>query len=58
MTDDEFFEKELIRNLAALLNIPANKIRVMNVIAANGARRRRRRSNDMGFINVRIVIFY
>ena len=38
---DEFFEEKLVENLAALLGIDKSKIRVMNVISAGGARRRR-----------------
>ena len=38
---DEFFEENLVENLAALLGIDKSKIRVMNVISAGGARRRR-----------------
>jgi hypothetical protein len=38
---DEFFEEKLVENLAALLGIDKSKIRVMNVIGAGGARRRR-----------------
>ena len=38
---DEFFEEKLVENLAALLGIDKSMIRVMNVISAGGARRRR-----------------
>lgn len=41
VTIDEFFEERLVENLAALLGIDKSKIRVMNVISAGGARRRR-----------------
>jgi hypothetical protein len=52
VTEDDFFEENLVRNLAALLGIPSNKIRVMNIVSAGG--KRRRRSNGVGFINMQI----
>jgi hypothetical protein len=43
MTEDEFFDGgNLANNLAALLGIDPSKIRVMNVIREDSARRRRR----------------
>ena len=38
---DEFFEENLVQNLAALLGIDTSRIRIMNVVGAGGARRRR-----------------
>ncbi len=38
---DEFFEVNLVQNLAALLGIDTSRIRIMNVVSAGGARRRR-----------------
>ncbi|CAM4636768.1 unnamed protein product [Leuciscus chuanchicus] len=43
MTEAEFFGEKLIRNLALLLKIPANKIRITNIVR-EGTNARRRRS--------------
>ena len=40
--EDDFFEENIVRNLAALLGIPMNKVRVVEIISAGGKRRRRR----------------
>ena len=50
---DEFFEENLVENLAALLGIDKSMIRVMNVISAGGAARRRRAVDNM-FVEVEI----
>ena len=41
VTVDEFFEVNLVNNLAMLLNIPPNRIRIVNVVSEGGSRRRR-----------------
>lgn len=43
MTEAEFFGEKLIRNLALLLKIPTNKIRITNIVR-EGTNARRRRS--------------
>jgi hypothetical protein len=46
LTADQLYASEnLINYLASLLNIPANNIKVVNVVAENGAARRRRRED-------------
>ena len=47
VTIDEFFEENLVQNLAALLGIDKSRIRIMNVIGAGGARRRRSAEENM-----------
>lgn len=47
MTEDEFFEDNLIRNLAAFLKVPANMIKVTNIIREDGGARRRKRSSGL-----------
>ena len=51
VTVDDFFKKNLVENLAALFEIDESRIRVMDVISADGARRRR--STDLSYIDVR-----
>ena len=41
VTVDEFFETNLIRNLAELLGIQPNRIRIVNVVSEGGTRRKR-----------------
>ena len=43
---DEFFEVNLVQNLAALLGIDTSRIRIMNVVSANGGARRRRTTDE------------
>ncbi|XP_060949378.1 PKHD1 like 1, tandem duplicate 1 [Limanda limanda] len=45
VTDDEFFGENLIQNLATFLKVPANMIRITNIIREDG--RRRKRSTGM-----------
>ena len=52
MTVDDFFEENLVQNLAALLGIDKSRIRVMNVISADSSRRRR--STDDMVVEVEI----
>lgn len=47
MTEDEFFGDNLVRNLAAFLKVPANMIRVTNIIREDGGARRRKRSSGL-----------
>ena len=51
VTVDDFFKNNLVENLAALFEIDESRIRVMDVISADGARRRR--STDLSYIDVR-----
>ncbi|XP_056106662.1 fibrocystin-L-like [Rhinichthys klamathensis goyatoka] len=46
MTEAEFFKTKLINNLALLLKIPANKIRITNIVR-EGTNARRRRSTGL-----------
>ena len=50
VSTDDFFKKNLIKNLAALFGIDDSRIRVMDVISAGGARRKR--SAGMSYIEV------
>lgn len=44
---NDFFEKNLVQNMASLLNIDESRIRVVEIVnAAEKNRRRRRTSND------------
>ena len=44
---NDFFEKNLVQNMASLLNIDGSRIRVVEIVnAAEKNRRRRRTSND------------
>ncbi|XP_039677098.1 fibrocystin-L-like [Perca fluviatilis] len=47
MTEDQFFGKSLIQNLAAFLNIPPNMIRITNIIRGDGGARRRKRATSL-----------
>ncbi|KAJ8026005.1 Fibrocystin-L [Holothuria leucospilota] len=44
---DNFFEENLVQNLANLLDIPPSKIRVVEIISEDSARRRRRSSGEV-----------
>ena len=46
VTVDEFFEVNLVENLAALLGIDTSRIRIMNVIGAGGGARKRRETDE------------
>uniref|UniRef100_A0A3B4ZUN2 PKHD1 like 1 n=1 Tax=Stegastes partitus TaxID=144197 RepID=A0A3B4ZUN2_9TELE len=41
LTEDEFFGDNLVRNLATFLQVPANMIRITNIIRGDGRRRKR-----------------
>lgn len=47
MTEEEFFGDNLVKNLAAFLQVPANMIRVTNIIREDSGARRRKRSSGM-----------
>lgn len=54
-TLENFFDEEfLVRNLALLLNIPANKIRIVNVVRESRRRRRQADGGAMETIEVEI----
>ena len=42
-----FYGDNIIQNLASFLNIPLNKIRVVNVVSASGGAGRRKRSTGI-----------
>lgn len=41
MSEDEVFGSNIVSNLAALLNIPLDKIRIVQIVASSGTRKRR-----------------
>lgn len=41
MTEEEFFGSNILENLAGMLNVPLNKVRVVKIVADSGTRRRR-----------------
>lgn len=47
MTEDEFFGDNLVQNLATFLKVPADMIRVTNIIREDGSSRRRKRSTGL-----------
>ncbi|KAM3595703.1 uncharacterized protein V6R79_001361 [Siganus canaliculatus] len=47
MTEDEFFGENLVRNLAALLKVPPNMIRITKIVREDGSARRRKRSTGL-----------
>ena len=53
---NDFFEKNLIQNLASLLNIDESRIRVVEIANAAGDSRRRRRESDDKTMTVTIEI--
>ncbi|XP_069813288.1 fibrocystin-L-like isoform X2 [Dendropsophus ebraccatus] len=46
MTEDQFYGEDLVKNLAAFLKIPANKIRITKIIR-EGSRRRKRAAGGL-----------
>ncbi|CAJ1082786.1 fibrocystin-L-like [Xyrichtys novacula] len=56
MTEDQFFEDDLVNNLAVFLKIPAKMIRVTNIIREGGGARRRRRSAQGLQVEVEIKV--
>ena len=53
---NDFFEKNLIQNLASLLNIDQSRIRVVEIVNVAGNSRRRRRDSDDKVMTVTIEI--
>ena len=56
VSTDDFFKKNLIKNLAALFGIDSSRIRVMEVVSARGARKRR--STGLSYIEVISLIHF
>ena len=52
VSTDDFFKKNLVKNLAALFGIDSSRIRVMEVISAGGARKRR--ATGLSYVDVSI----
>lgn len=46
MSEDDFYNTNLIENLAAMLNIPLNRVRVVEIISESSTGRRKRRNAD------------
>ena len=49
---DDFFEKNLVNNLAALLGIDESRIRIVNIVSESGKRKRR----SSGDVSIEIEI--
>lgn len=47
MTVDDFFGDNLVENLAAFLNIPLTKVRIMNVVSESSSGRRKRSTDGI-----------
>ena len=47
LSETDFFGDNIIQNLASFLNIPLNKVRVVNVVSASGGAGRRKRSTGI-----------
>jgi hypothetical protein len=54
LTVADFYGDNLVENLAAFLNIPLTKVRIMNVVSAAGNGRRKRRSSNGITVEVEI----
>lgn len=54
MTEDQFFSSNIIENLAGMLNVPLNKVRVVKVVAETTPSGRRRRSTTDLHVEVEI----
>ena len=54
MTVEDFYGANIIENLAAFLNIPLTKVRVVNVVSENGGSRRRKRNSGGTTVEVEI----
>ncbi|KAL3886657.1 hypothetical protein ACJMK2_026637 [Sinanodonta woodiana] len=48
MTVDDFFGENLVQNLAAFLNIPYSKIRIVNIVREQSSSGRRKRDTSVG----------
>ena len=55
-TEDFFAEEFLVRNLALLLNIPGDRIRVVNVVRETAQKRRRRKRQATGTETIEVEI--
>ena len=44
---DDFFKENLLNNLIALLGIDRSRIRIVDIVSADGSRRRRKRSSGV-----------
>ena len=53
LTVDQFFEENLVQNLALLFNIPQSRIRIVNVVSEGGTRRKRQTGTGT-LINIEI----
>ena len=47
MSEDEFFASNIIENLAGMLNVPLNKVRVVSVVAETASGRKRRSTDGV-----------
>ena len=54
MTVEDFYGANIVENLAAFLNIPLTKVRVVNVVSESSGSRRRRRNSDGISVEVEI----
>ncbi|XP_045210443.2 fibrocystin-L-like isoform X2 [Mercenaria mercenaria] len=50
LTLDEFFGDNIVENLATFLNIPLDKVKVVNAVYASSTSRRRKRSSETGIV--------
>ena len=46
LTSKEFFSEDIVENLAAFLDIPLTKVRIVNIVKEHGNKRRKRSEND------------
>ena len=54
MTVEDFYGANIVENLAAFLNIPLTKVRVVNVVSENGGSGRRKRNSGGTTVEVEI----
>jgi len=52
MTESEFFGTNIIENIAAFLNIPLSKVRIMSVVSETAARKRRSESGITAVLEI------
>ena len=57
MEIDEFFGENLVSNLATFLGVPADKIRIMNVVRETSRRRRRNTESTVIDIEIGMLIW-
>ena len=53
VTTDQFFEDNLVQNLASLLNVDSSKVRILEIVRGSGRRKRRQTA---GTLNVQFEI--